>query len=120
MEGIIKFLVEGVLVPIIDLVVVPTTSLIPLLASSGLLLLVFAVLWAVFGVALVRDPARLSGAWTRLRGRPLAVQLAAWLLFLPVLAGLWVWRARWPLGARLAVIAGLAGWNLLVFIPQAA
>jgi hypothetical protein len=35
-----------------------------------------------------------------------------------VLVALWVWRTSWPAIARVAVIGGLAGWNLLVFVPR--
>jgi hypothetical protein len=50
---------------------------------------------------------------------PVVPQLALWVLFLPVMAGLWVWESGWPLVVRLLVIGGLAGWNLLVFLPRA-
>ncbi len=112
MDKLIVALVEGF--------VVPVTSVIPVLASSGILFLAFAVLWGLFGVALVRDRRRLLAAWTRIRRLPLVIQGLAWLLALPVLVGLWIWRRQWPLVGRLTVIAALAGWNLLVMLPQAA
>ncbi len=118
--GTIEGLVNGVVVPIINLVVVPFANAVPLLASAGILLGVFAIAWAVFAVALLRDSTRLDLAWRRLRALPLVVQALAWLLFLPVLAGLWIWRTTWPIAARLVLIAGVAGWNLLVFLPRAA
>jgi hypothetical protein len=93
------------------------TAPIPFLASSGILLIVFAGLWIAFAAALVRDPARIDTAWRRVRALPLVVQGLAWLLFLPVLAGAWAWRTGWPVAARLAVVGGLAGWSLLVLLP---
>jgi hypothetical protein len=114
MDTLITTLVDGVLVPLMDALVTP----IPFLASSGLLLLAFAALWLAFGVAIARDPARLDAAWTRLRRLPLVVQALAWLALLPVLAALWIWRTGWPRVARLALVAGLAGWNLLVLMPR--
>jgi hypothetical protein len=39
-------------------------------------------------------------------------------LFLPVMAGLWVWETTWPLVLRVMIIVGLAGWNLLVLLPR--
>lgn len=109
---------DTLIVTLVDALVVPITASIPFLASHGVLLALFAALWAAFGVVLVRDPARLEAAWRRLRGEPRVVQGLAWLLFLPVLAGLWIWRRQWPSIARLVLIAGLAGWNLLVMLPQ--
>ena len=90
------------------------------LVSSGILLLVFGAAWGAFAVALVPYPARVDAAWHRLRGWPLIIQAAAWLLFLPVLAAVWVWRTSWPRVARVALVGGLAGWNLLMFLPQLA
>jgi hypothetical protein len=119
METLITTLV-GAVVAVIDAIVVPLANAIPLLASTGILLLVFTGLWVAFGAALIRDPRRLDAVWGRLRAMPLPVQAIAWLLLLPVLAGLWVWRTGWPRVARLAVIGGLAGWNLLVMVPRPA
>jgi len=112
-DTLITTLVDDVLTPL----VVAVTAPIPLLASSGALLLVFAALWLALGYALVRDPSRIDRAWRRLRALPLLVQVLAWLLFLPVLAGVWVWRRGWPLATRAVLVAGLAGWNLLVLLP---
>jgi len=38
-----------------------------------------------------------------------------WLLFLPVMIGLWIWETSWALILRVALIVSLAGWTLLVF-----
>jgi hypothetical protein len=35
-------------------------------------------------------------------------------------ACLWIWRTGWPRVARLTLVAGLAGWNLLVLMPRPA
>ena len=43
-----------------------------------------------------------------------------WLLFLPVVGGLWVWETTWPLFLRLVIVLGLGAWNILVFLPQRA
>jgi hypothetical protein len=104
---------EGILSAIIETVTAP----IPFLASSGILLLVFATLWAAFAIALVRQPDRVDAVWRRLRSWPLVVQAAAWLLLLPVLLGIVVWRTTWPTVARLVIVGGIALWNLLVFLP---
>jgi uncharacterized membrane protein YvlD (DUF360 family) len=113
-DTIITALVEGVLIPIVNAVTAPM----PLLASSGILLLVFGAIWVAFAVALVRDPTRVDAAWRRVRAQPLVLQGFAWLLFLPVLAGVYVWRTGWPRVARLAIVGSLAGWNLLMFLPR--
>jgi hypothetical protein len=114
MDTIVGTLVEGILVPLITLVTAP----IPFLASSGILLLVFGAVWLAFGVVLVREPARIETAWRRLRSLPVVAQALAWLLLLPVLAGVWIWRTTWPRVARLTLVGSLAGWNLLMFLPR--
>lgn len=108
---------EQLITTIVNGVVVPVTGVIPVLVSSGLLLLGFAVLWVAFGVAVVRRRASLDATWVGLRSRSIVVQGLAWLLFLPVVLGLAVWRRPWPPAARLLVIAGIAAWNLLVLMP---
>lgn len=99
-------------------IVIPVTSVIPGLVSSGALLVVFAILWLAFGVAAVANPAGLDAAWRAIGEWPLPAQAIGWLLFLPVMAGLWIWTTDWPLVARLVLVAGLAGWSLLIFIPR--
>jgi hypothetical protein len=89
------------------------------LTENGVLFVIFAVIWIAFAAGLIWSQGSLDQAWATIRGQPLIVQLGVWLLFLPVMAGLWVWETAWPLLARVVVIAGLAGWNLLVFLPKA-
>jgi hypothetical protein len=113
MDTLITTLVDGILVPLLTAV----GAFAGLLASSGILLLVFLGLWVSFGVALVRDPARIEATWSRLRALPLVVQALAWLLLLPVLAGIAIWRMEWPQVVRVVLVGSLAGWNLLMFLP---
>jgi hypothetical protein len=90
------------------------------LAEHGILFGIFAVVWIAFAAGLIWSHGSIDQAWQTIRGLPLIVQALAWLLFLPVMAGLWVWETTWPLIVRLLVVAGIAGWNLLVFLPRAA
>ena len=89
------------------------------MAEHGVLFGVFAVLWVAFGAALIWSQGSLDQAWETVRGLPLIVQIGAWLLVLPVMAGLWIWETTWPLIVRVLLIVGIAGWNLLVFLPRA-
>ena len=111
---------DSIIVALVNGIVVPVTGTIPFLASSGILVAVFAVMWAVFAVTMVRERPALDRAWLRFRRWPLLAQGLAWLLFLPVVAGLWVWHRGWPAVARCVLIAGIAGWNLLVLMPVGA
>jgi hypothetical protein len=89
------------------------------LAETGVLFAVFAMLWIGFGVALVWSQGSLDAAWTWTRSLPLLLQGVIWLLFLPVMVGLWIWETTWPMALRLALVLGVAGWNLLVLLPRA-
>ena len=86
------------------------------LAESGVLFLIFVALWIAFGAAIVWSQGGLDQVWQTVNQLPLIVRLGAWVLFLPVMAGLWVWETSWPL---IVLIAGVAGWNILVFLPKA-
>ena len=90
------------------------------LAESGVLFVVFALLWVAFGAALVWSQGSLDDAWQWLRDLPLPIQGVVWVLFLPVTIGLWVWETSWPVLVRLVLVLGVAGWNLLMFMPRVA
>ncbi|MBW3633310.1 MAG: hypothetical protein KY456_09805 [Chloroflexi bacterium] len=88
------------------------------LAEAGVLFGLFAVIWLGFGAALIWSQGTLDAAWESIRSLPLLVQGVVWLLFLPVMLALWVWETTWPLILRLLLVSGLAGSNLLIFLPR--
>jgi hypothetical protein len=90
------------------------------LAESGILFVVFALIWVAFGAGLIWSQGSIDQAWETIRGLPLIVQVVVWLVFLPVVAGLWIWETTWPFLVRIVLVLGIAGWNLLVFLPRAA
>ena len=110
--------IAGTVSALVNGIVVPITSVIPRLVSSGALLGLFAILWLAIGVTAVADPAGLDATWRAIGEWPLPAQAVGWLLFLPVMAGLWIWESTWPLIVRLLAVIGLAGWNLLVLLPR--
>lgn len=79
---------------------------------------VFTLLWVAFVVVLLFRREALNQIWQRIRRLPLLVQLLLWLLFLPVMLGLWIWQTSWPLWLRLLLVVGLAWWNVFVFFPR--
>jgi ABC-type amino acid transport system permease subunit len=90
-----------------------------MLADTGILFIVFALLWVALGAGILLGHGGVDATWAWLRSLPLLVQGVVWLLFLPVALGLWVWESSWPLLVRAIVLMGIAGWNLLVFLPRA-
>lgn len=89
------------------------------MAESGILFAIFALIWLAFGVGLIWSQGSIDAAWDAIRGLPLIAQGVVWVLFLPVMAGLWAWETTWPLVVRLLLVIGIAGWNLLIFLPRA-
>jgi hypothetical protein len=89
------------------------------LAETGVLFAIFAVIWIAFGAALIWSHGSIDAAWQWIRDMPLVVQGLIWLLFLPVMLGLWIWETTWPLALRLPLVVGIGGWNLIMFLPRA-
>jgi hypothetical protein len=79
---------------------------------------VFGMLWIGFAGALVASQGSLDATWAWIRALPLLLQVVVSLLFLPVVAALWVWESGWPVVPRLVVVGGLAAWTLYVFAPR--
>jgi hypothetical protein len=88
------------------------------LAESGVLFVVFGLVWLAFAAGLIWSQGTVDQAWQAIRELPLFVQGVIWLLFLPVMVGLWVWESSWPLLVRLVLVVGVAGWSLLIFLPK--
>ena len=103
---------------VIDTAATALGNTIGFLATSGILFLVFAVLWLLVGAGIVLSQGSVDAAWDQIRQLPLIVQGIAWLLLLPVMAGLWIWESSWPLMIRAVLVLGLAGWTLLVMLPR--
>jgi ABC-type amino acid transport system permease subunit len=89
------------------------------LAENGILFGIFAIIWIAFAAGLIWSQGSLDHAWNAIRDLPLIIQIFVWVLFLPVMIGLWVWETSWPLVVRLVLVVGVAGWNLLMFLPKA-
>ncbi|HEY5573064.1 MAG TPA: hypothetical protein VIK64_08650, partial [Anaerolineales bacterium] len=51
----------------------------------------FTLLWLAFAVALFFKREMLENMWSSIRRLPLLVQFLIWMLFLPVVLGLWIW-----------------------------
>jgi hypothetical protein len=110
---------DTLLTGLVNVTVVPIANAIGWAAENGLLFLVFLALWIGFGAALIASQGTLDDAWAWIRTLPVIIQVLVWLLFLPVMAGLWIWETTWPFLLRIVLVAGVAGWNLLVFLPRA-
>ena len=81
---------------------------------------ILALLWLGFGAALVFNQSLLDTIWQSFRAFPMIAQLGLGLLFLPLVAGLWIWQMPWPLWLRLALVLGLGIATVYTFFPKQA
>jgi hypothetical protein len=70
-------------------------------------------MWVGFAAALAVNPEWLDLLWSGVRALPAVAQIIVWVLFLPVMVGLWIWESSWPVIVRLLAFAGLVVWTLL-------
>ena len=74
---------------------------------------IFVVLWVGFTIALVVNREWLDLLWSWVGSLPTVVEIIVWVLFLPILVGLWIWESPWPTFVRLLGFAGIVAWTLL-------
>lgn len=75
--------------------------------------LIFLVLWVGFVIALVGNPQWLDEIWVWTQALPSVPKVIVWVLFLPIMVGLWIWESSWPTIGRLVGFAGIVTWTLL-------
>ena len=82
---------------------------------------IFVVLWVGFIIALVVNQEWLDVLWNWAQALPWLPKIIVWVLFLPILVGLWIWESSWPTFLRLVGFAGMVGWTLLAVsgLPRA-
>jgi hypothetical protein len=77
----------------------------------------FTALWLAVAILIISRPSTLDQTWESFRNLPVIAQGVLAFLFLPVVAGVWVWETTWPFVIRLTLLAGVAWWNIYVFFP---
>ena len=76
-------------------------------------IVIFALLWVGFAIALAVNPEWLDLLWNWVRALPTVAEIIVWVLFLPIMAGLWIWESSWPALVRLLAFAGIIVWTFL-------
>lgn len=82
-------------------------------AISIYAIVIFVVLWVGFAIALVVNREWLGSLWNWVRALPSVAEIIIWVLFLPIMVGLWIWQSSWPALVRLVGFAGIVAWTLL-------
>jgi len=80
---------------------------------STYVVVIFAMWWSGFIVAMVVNLEWLDLVWYWVRGLPLVAQITVWVLFLPGMVGLWIWESSYPALIRLLAFGGIVGWTAL-------
>lgn len=75
-------------------------------------IVIFAMLWVGFAIALVVNPGWLDSLWNWVRTLPSVAEIILWVLFLPIMVGLWIWESSWSVLVRLVAFAGIVAWTL--------
>lgn len=110
---------KGRMETVIDTLATGLGNTVGWMAESGVLFAIFTIVWIGIGAGLVLSQGSVDQAWQAIRELPLLLQAVVWLLFLPVMVGLWIWETSWPFLVRLILLLGVAGWNLLILLPKA-
>jgi hypothetical protein len=76
-------------------------------------IVIFAMLWIGFAVALVVNREWLDLLWNWVQALPIVLKVIVWVAFLPGMVGLWIWQSSWPLLGQLVGMAGIIGWTML-------
>jgi hypothetical protein len=79
-------------------------------------IVIFAMLWVGFGIALAVNRQWLDLLWNWVRTLPSVAEIIVWVLFLPIMVGLWIWESSWPALVRLLAFAGIVVWTLLAVL----
>ncbi|MFC1936365.1 hypothetical protein ACFLYP_01720 [Chloroflexota bacterium] len=74
---------------------------------------IFLVLWVGFITSLVVNREWMDVLWNWVQALSLVPRIMVWVLFLPIMVGLWIWESTWPVLGRLVGFAGIIGWTLL-------
>lgn len=74
---------------------------------------VFVVLWVGFTIALIVNRGWLDLLWGWVQALPSAPRIIVWVIFLPVMVGLWIWSSSFSTLGNLLGVAGLIAWTLL-------
>lgn len=72
---------------------------------------VFAILWIGLTVALATERSWLVMIWNWVAALPTLLRVVVWLIFLPVLTGLWIWQSAWSTPVTLLALAGMLVWT---------
>ena len=76
-------------------------------------IVIFAILWVGFAIALVVNREWLDLIWNWVQALPSVAEIIVWLLVLPIMVGLWIWESSWSTFVTLLAFTGIIVWTIL-------
>ena len=76
-------------------------------------IVIFAILWVGFAIALVGNREWLDLLWNWVRAFPTVAEIIIWVLFLPIMVGLWVWESSTSTLVHFLGLTGIVIWTTL-------
>ena len=76
-------------------------------------IVIFAMLWVGFATALIVNRAWLDLLWNWVQALPTVAEIIVWVVFLPIMVGLWIWESSWSALVRLLASVGIVVWTFL-------
>ena len=77
---------------------------------------VFAILWIGFAIALVANREWLDVLWDWVRDLPTVTEIIIWVFFLPIMGGLWIWESSWSALVSVLAFIGIVIWTLVAAV----
>ncbi|MCB9136172.1 MAG: hypothetical protein H6636_12145 [Anaerolineales bacterium] len=74
---------------------------------------IFLMLWVGFVIALITNREWLDMLWNYAQALPLVPRIIIWMIFLPIMVGLWIWESSWPALGRVSGFIGIVAWTLV-------
>ena len=76
-------------------------------------IVIFAILWVGFAIALIANREWLDLLWDWVRALPTVTEIIVWVFFLPIVVGLWIWESSWSAFVSVLAFVGIFVWTLL-------
>ena len=76
-------------------------------------IVIFAILWIGFAIALIANREWLDLIWNWVQALPSVAEIIVWVLFLPIMVGLWTWESSRSTFVTLLAFAGIIVWTIL-------
>lgn len=78
----------------------------------------FAAIWIGLGIVLITSPESIEEMWSWIGGLPTLIQVAIWIVFLPVMIAVAVLQTDWEPWVQIGVFVLCVTWTTVGFLPD--